>query len=525
MMRLISFLGTGNYGETTYSFESNTCRTRYVAHALASFTRPNEIRVIATAEAWNQHGDALGRGLSNAGHPVPEQVRVPTGGEPQQLWQMFGTIVEVIRTSGSPVLLDITHGFRMQPFFAAACIQYIQSVLSSPPPIRVVYGEFRGAEQESPIWELTPFLEVLAWSRNLMMFLRTGQADELVEPTKRLGRDLRKQWAATDRSNPQPGLENLGKALEAFSDDFTTIRTGSLLIGKQSSAQRLWDAIGQTRNEVVQHLPALALVLDQVQAMVEQLRTGGARLSSAEGQRALLALARLYQKMGRYSEAISVLREGWITLGAPNNADHPGPDLNRLARENQETIWQQNTTQARSVSALRNDIQHAGFNPETHARSWFERQLTTLLDQWQAAIDSTAGRHPKGMTMLLLNFGHPLTDAQLTRIRELVGRDIERVIDVPTHLDQERAFDEQVRELLMTVPLTREQWQTTPLIVNPPSLAPITAVLLAEIHGRTGYFPTILRLRPAAGSVPPQFEVAELINLQKIRDAARTQRT
>jgi hypothetical protein len=127
--------------------------------------------------------------------------------------------------------------------------------------------------------------------------------------------------------------------------------------------------------------------------------------------------------------------------------------------------------------------------------------------------------------MLLLNFGHPLTDSQLARIRELVGRDIERIIAVPTHLDHERPFDEQVRELLTTVPLTPEQWQTTPLIINPPSLAPITAVLLAEIHGRSGFFPTILRLRPVARAMPPQFEVAELLNLQGVRDAARTRRT
>ncbi len=126
--------------------------------------------------------------------------------------------------------------------------------------------------------------------------------------------------------------------------------------------------------------------------------------------------------------------------------------------------------------------------------------------------------------MLLLNFGHPLTDAHLARIRELAQREIERVLSVPTHLDHARPFDEQVRELLATVPLTPEQWQTTPLIINPPSLAPITAALLAEIHGRSGFFPTILRLRPIAGSVPPQFEVAELLNLQAIRDVARTRR-
>jgi hypothetical protein len=126
--------------------------------------------------------------------------------------------------------------------------------------------------------------------------------------------------------------------------------------------------------------------------------------------------------------------------------------------------------------------------------------------------------------MLLLNFGHPLTEAHLARIRELVGRDIERIIAVPTQFDHARPFDEQVRELLATVPLTPDQWQTTPLIINPPSLAPITAALLAELHGRSGYFPTILRLRPIAGTLPPQFEVAELIHLQAIRDSARSQR-
>ena len=388
-MRLISFLGTGNYGETTYSFEEQTCRTRYVAYALASFTKPNEIRLIATEQAWSQHGDALAQELSKSGHPEPQRVSVPTGGESQHLWQMFGAIVELIRSSNHPVLLDITHGFRMQPFFAAACIQYVQSVLPNPPQIRVVYGEYRPGENAlSPIWELTPFLEVLEWSRNLMMFLRTGQADDVVEPTEALGRELGRQWAMSGRQGTAPQLRELADALRDFSDDFTTIRTGSLLTGGRPSAQRLYDAIERTRCEVAQHLPALANILDQVREMVEPLRTNGARLSSKAGQQALIALARLYQKMGRYSEASSVLREGWITLGAPPDADHPGPGFCRESRERQEQTWQTATPQSRSVSELRNDIQHAGFNQQPHDRDWFERQLTTLLEQWQRAINT-----------------------------------------------------------------------------------------------------------------------------------------
>ena len=51
------------------------------------------------------------------------------------------------------------------------------------------------------------------------------------------------------------------------------------------------------------------------------------------------------------------------------------------------------------------------------------------------------------------------------------------------------------------------------------------ATLLAELHGRCGYFPAQLRLRPVPGSLPPRFEIAEVLNLQALRDAARERRS
>ena len=399
-MRLISFLGKGNYAETSYKFENNTVRTRYIAHALATFVQPGEIHLVATTEAWNQHGAALTEILTAAQLPTPLHVSVPTGGEPEQLWIMFGRIIDSIRTSNSPILLDITHGFRMQPFFAAACIQYVQAVVPNPPVIRVVYGEYRvdavsPADAISPVWELTPFLDVLSWSRSLMMFLQTGQADAVVEPTQHLARELSKQWATTGMQGPQPQLAKLSKSLQEFSDDFTTIRTGSLLIGQTASAHRLAAAIAETSHEVNQRLPALAMILDQVRAMVDPLISQH-RLSSQVGQQSLLALARLYQKMGRYSEAISILREGWITLHASFDADHPGSaEFNNDARVQSEKKWLTRVgTQLDPVSEhrldpvseLRNDIQHAGFKKQPHKKAWFEEQLEKLLTAWQEAI-------------------------------------------------------------------------------------------------------------------------------------------
>src|SRR5438034_9767456 len=84
-----------------------------------------------------------------------------------------------------------------------------------------------------------------------------------------------------------------------------------------------------------------------------------------------------------------------------------------------------------------------------------------------------------------------------------------------------RPFVEQTRELIDGVGLSAEEWQTTPLLLNLPSLAPIAAAVLAEVHGRCGYFPPVLRLRPVAGGVPPRFEVAEVIDLRAVREEAR----
>lgn len=126
--------------------------------------------------------------------------------------------------------------------------------------------------------------------------------------------------------------------------------------------------------------------------------------------------------------------------------------------------------------------------------------------------------------MLTLNFSHPLTADHLAQIEALTGQKVAEVRGEMAEFDQESPFAEQVRALAERVGLSPEEWQTTPLLVNPPGYAPATAVLLAELHGRTGHFPAVLRLHPVGGSVPTRYEVAEIVNLQQVRDDARTRR-
>jgi hypothetical protein len=126
--------------------------------------------------------------------------------------------------------------------------------------------------------------------------------------------------------------------------------------------------------------------------------------------------------------------------------------------------------------------------------------------------------------MLLLNFSHPLTPAQRAQIEHLIDQPLVQVLNAPAQFNEQQPFTPQLSELLDAIELTPTQWQTEPILVVLPSLNFIAALLLAELHGRMGYFPTVVRTRPVADSVPRRYEVAELLNLQAVRELARRSR-
>ncbi len=126
--------------------------------------------------------------------------------------------------------------------------------------------------------------------------------------------------------------------------------------------------------------------------------------------------------------------------------------------------------------------------------------------------------------MIVLNFSHPLTRAQIDQVHAMTGESEVRVVDLPVQFDNDQPFEPQLASLAAQIPLSTAELQGEPILVNLPSLNFIAAMLLAELHGRMGYFPPILRLRPVRDSLPPRFELAEIINLNALREAARRKR-
>ena len=124
--------------------------------------------------------------------------------------------------------------------------------------------------------------------------------------------------------------------------------------------------------------------------------------------------------------------------------------------------------------------------------------------------------------MLVLNYHHRLTPGQLEQLAEMLEA-VPEVRDIPVVIDEGSALGEQAVALADAAGLTPEEWEAAPLVVSAPGLAPAALALIAEIHGRRGEFPALLRLR-RIGAPTGGYEVAEVVGLQEIRNTARGRR-
>ncbi|WP_376795013.1 CRISPR-associated protein Csx15 [Thermogemmatispora sp.] len=125
--------------------------------------------------------------------------------------------------------------------------------------------------------------------------------------------------------------------------------------------------------------------------------------------------------------------------------------------------------------------------------------------------------------MIILNFAHPLTEEQQRQIAEHLIEPINEIRFIPVRIDETKELAPQIVSIADRANLTSEEWQTLPILINPPGYSPVAAALLAELHGRMGHFPSIIRLRPRHHGAT-DYEVAEILNLQRLRDHARQRR-
>lgn len=394
---LITFLGTGRYNEAVYRHEAREARAPYFARAAAELFHVRRIVVLATEVAWRSHGQGLRHACGDLPGVVMERRCIPHGQSEDELWRLFQILTDVV-TGERGVVLDISHGFRSLPFFAAACAAFLHADERLPEDFAVVYAAFdaRGAQGQVPVWELTPFLALLEWALSVKVFAATGFADPLLGVLRQQDRRQRdKLLHSGARRFPPTG--KLTGALQRFANDYATVRIAAMVRGQAqqsgkavrvySSAALLQDAVKNFGREAAQSLPPLQPLLARLSHFADGL--AAPTLHGEAGDRALLVLARRYLAQHRYSEAAITVREAWVSRCAaePSQTEAGAPGFDKARRQEAERAWA-GSASGRAVASVRNDIEHGGYCVQPMKGDVLQQRIRRLVVE----LEETASR-------------------------------------------------------------------------------------------------------------------------------------
>lgn len=386
MTTLVTFLGNKPYEEATYiapGSDNRRVTTRYVARALAELYDCTRVDVVATEVAWEANGEGLSEALESW-DLVPTPHIIPDGRNEKELRKQFRILRDLLATQTDELVLDITHGFRHQPFFAAAALTVLLAAGELPEKLHIVYGAFEAGNREyktAPILDISHFINMMRLAFGISIFLRTGHGDALVEALRHEEELLRKRKLQGDREI-FPASSTLIGAVERFSSDLAAMRVPALLLGRKdgkSSTALLRKALLAYRKHCDRDHPALVPLLDDLENMIAPLEVE--TLFGPEGQGAMGALGHLYLRFSRLAEAAGLSAEALISRYAdsPAATDAGRPAFDKEAREEAAQRCRA-ASENRPRLDIRNDILHCGFRPDPQPASALHENVAKLVE-------------------------------------------------------------------------------------------------------------------------------------------------
>ncbi|MCX8207798.1 MAG: TIGR02221 family CRISPR-associated protein [Methanothrix sp.] len=255
MRRAISFVGTGNYQETSYFYGDREFRTNLFPEAVYDIFRPDVMIVFLTQAAENKYMSELNKRLAGKNW---RPVRIPEGKKEDEIWEIFETITQNVEVDDE-LIFDITHAFRSIPLLAMISIMYLRSAkkikLES-----VVYGAFEATENgRTPVFDLTPFMKLIDWTNATEMFIRTGHGRDIAD----LLRNAHQVAYRTDRPDgrsPPRELKNVARDIEAISNAIALARSNEVM----KHALRLKNRPESYREEARYWAKPFSLLVDRI---------------------------------------------------------------------------------------------------------------------------------------------------------------------------------------------------------------------------------------------------------------------
>jgi len=415
-MTLLTFLGTADYKQTTYILDGQRHTSKYCPAAVAHFHRPDTTLVVVTQKAKEMHFEALADEIANITRPIP--VPIPNGKSEDELWQIFNALTKYV-SEGDDLIVDITNGFRSLPFLSFLAIAFLR-LARRVRVQRILYGawEARNDSNESPIFDLTPFLTLLDWTIAADRFTRFSDASDLasllregVPPGPVMGKDLQ--------------AREVGNALKAAAGAMETVSLAMRLtrpLEVMTAAAKLTRTLEQVNPLVKRSAPPFAALAEQVRQAYAPLALSDKPLNETnleDNLRIQFDLIGRYLEQGQIVQAMTLAREWLVSLLVVHFNVGPLTDhkatrepiefaLSNMAAKSKgkvprhttpfDTLLQQLSVSKElgklwdEMTQIRNDIAHVGMNltpcPAHRLRQRAEDILPRLQTAW-ATLQST----------------------------------------------------------------------------------------------------------------------------------------
>ncbi len=289
MLIALTFLGTGDYQKTTYikhDDTNKTYKTDLFPIAVGHLYEPDQIIAFTTPKVEKNKKDDLEK-LENEFGEKFSSALIPNGNSPQELWEIFNNCINVFNddenNSEVEIVLDTTHAFRSIPlliFIVSAYLRQVKNIKLK----HIIYGAFEArnsATNMTPIFDLTPFVEILDWMNAVNVFQNYGDARPIAE--------------LSVQSNIADALNNLSNAL-------LTNRT----LEAQTAAMKF---NGLPFDDSQQ--PPFRMLVEQLKQSYSQMAVNQPDANSDKSLKAQYRQIKWYMDNQHYLQSITLMRE-WL---------------------------------------------------------------------------------------------------------------------------------------------------------------------------------------------------------------------
>ncbi len=128
--------------------------------------------------------------------------------------------------------------------------------------------------------------------------------------------------------------------------------------------------------------------------------------------------------------------------------------------------------------------------------------------------------------MILINYNRPLKPDQINQVEAIIHEGIERVIDLGVpELDVDAPVQPQLKALTKRLERLDLDLQKEPVIILLPPQNYQAVMVMADLHGRMGYFPRVIRtLLRTGGGLFPRHDAVEVLDPQALEDLSAPSR-